>query len=495
MQNNPSSGLSARAQSGDPGAQEKLGLELLANSVPHTAQFDEALGWLDRAATHGLVSAQLAAGQVRMQHPMLPGAGAKALDFFKAAATQGDPQAVERLADLHMLGFGVTRDFAKARDLYRQLADYAFPQLLCQLAYFESSGLGGPVDQESATTRILRAAAQGHTLAFALAGIRYLRGYGVPANGTIGAAWWALAAARKHPGAEHHHRVARENLPTGSQVESDDLAESLKNNLRGLGARLAGLGIAESDPDYLGAFHASVLENFAALGMDELSLDTQVRGRGDRAAWPEPEPIEVIAWEPRVFRIRSFLGEEEMAHLVDAAQPMLKSTEESARAGTAVEVDAFDGECAIFPPYLTSPVMRNVISRFSRTVQIDAHHFEPLSALRYKPGTEYTPHLDCFDGPRMEHYRAIGDLGGQRLATCLACLIKPDAGGETRYLKAGVEIGMEPGDALIHYNSLPDGTADHNSLHEGVRIERGEKWLVRTAVREASLYGQRYRAL
>ena len=485
--------LRQRAEAGEPSACEELALQLLETSVPFTPSFHEGVDWLKKAAVSGEISALLALGQVAMQHPMLDDAATLAYESFADAARRGDPQAVERIADLMLIGYGCEQDRAKARSLYAQLADYAFPQLLCQGAYLLSHGIGGDVDHCAATDWLLRAAAQGHTLAFALCAHRYEYGLGAPCDPVIACAWQELAAARKFPGADAQLQRMVAGLRDDTAERAREFAEQLKSTLRRLGERVAAMELPEHDPEYLARFNVIVAENFAEGLPDTVSLDASRRTSGSQTVDGHGTPASrVVCWDPRVIHVRDFLDREEILYLLDASQPVLRSTADAVNPGTAVEVDAFDGECAIFPPYLVSPVMRMVVERFAELCHVSPDHFEPLSILRYQPGNEYSPHSDAFDAQRMEHYRAIGDLGGQRIGTCLAYLIKPERGGQTHYLHPDLTVEAEPGDAIIHYNATVEGCADPHSLHAGTPIEAGEKWLARTAFRAAPLYGDRY---
>ena len=472
----------------DPRALEERALSLLGANDPGSDAFGEGLVQLQAAAEAGLVSAQIACAHVHLQHPTLADAPGQAHRWLERAARAGDPHAVERLADLYLTGYGVDADDRRACSLYTQLADYGFPSVLCHTAYLHSEGIGCEPDESQAATLVLRAAAQGHTLAFYLAAHRYAQGMGTPEDAAIGAAWMELAAARGFPSAEVTWQQWLDQLDEHSCSHSRELAERLKGNLRSLGAALRTIDVPEDDPDYMPRFNALVEQNYRELALPELDLDPQVRGCGVRRRPPRQYQLEACSWRPRVFRVPDFATAEERGHLLDLAQPLLRSTAETTSAGKAIEVDAFDGDCAIFAPYLTTPVIRNLLRRFALLMQIDTTHFEPMSVLRYTVGHEYSPHVDWFDGERMEAHRRVGDLGGQRIGTALISLVRANEGGETYYPASDTTVDGAPGTAIIHYNATPDGLADPDSVHHGRPIAAGEKWIARTAARELSLY-------
>jgi prolyl 4-hydroxylase len=74
------------------------------------------------------------------------------------------------------------------------------------------------------------------------------------------------------------------------------------------------------------------------------------------------------------------------------------------------------------------------------------------------------------------------------VASFLLCLKAPDAGGETVYDHTGLSVKYETGMATLHFNVTPDGSPDAQSLHHGCPVQLGQKWLLRTTLRENSLY-------
>ena len=59
-----------------------------------------------------------------------------------------------------------------------------------------------------------------------------------------------------------------------------------------------------------------------------------------------------------------------------------------------------------------------------------------------------------------------------------------EAGGETEFPLAGVRIAPVAGRAVVFDNLLADGRPDPESLHAGLPVARGEKWLATLWLRE-----------
>ena len=479
----------AAAADGDLAACEALGRQLVSGAPVTSAEFSEGLSHIERAADGGALSATVLLGHLYSQYPSLPEAPLRAAQCYQRAAEAGHPEALMRLVDLYQFGYGVPIDDKQAYARLAELANAGFAAALCHMALLKARGVGCEASEESAADLILRAAAQGDTLAFALLAERYLTGQGVPRRPDLAWAWLDLAVRRKFPGAPRRAaHWAAGSISSDQQAAGAAIAQQLMANIRQLGGVLAGLTVTETHPDYPAVFAAAVAANFGQLEMPALALDAATRG-SDVDRHPSPALVtRALAWHPRVFVIDQFADVEERCFLLAAAGGSLVSTEAQRATGANFEIDEFDGSCAVFAPHLVTPVVRLIQRRWASVLHLAEQHFEPMSILRYERGHEYSPHVDFFDAPRMLAHRAQGDYGGQRLITGLVYLITPDGGGETVYPEAQITVQGKDGLAVLHYNTTPDGLADTASIHSGRPIEAGEKWLCRTAVRERNLY-------
>lgn len=91
---------------------------------------------------------------------------------------------------------------------------------------------------------------------------------------------------------------------------------------------------------------------------------------------------------------------------------------------------------------------------------------QPLQILRYMPGQQYRPHLDYLPGS-----------DNQRTVTALVYLNDGYEGGETRFVRTGLQVRGRKGDGIIFRNTLPEGRADPASEHAGLPVTRGVKYL------------------
>jgi prolyl 4-hydroxylase len=95
-----------------------------------------------------------------------------------------------------------------------------------------------------------------------------------------------------------------------------------------------------------------------------------------------------------------------------------------------------------------------------------------MEVVRYRPGAEFTPHYDFFC-PKV--YSDVIRRSGQRVATVLVYLNTPPCGGATTFPDAEIEFVPQQGNALLF--SYPRAAPDSLTLHAGVPVGSGEKWI------------------
>lgn len=457
---------------------------LLTAHAYGSAEFQRGLQSLRQAAESGMPAAQLSLGNVYSQMHQLPDAAEQAASWYARAAESGDARALSRLADLHMTGWGVTQDDTKAFQLYRRLAErgYALPQ--CDLAYMLGEGIGCRLDVAEALGWYLRAAAQGEPRAYFNLGEAFQRGAGAPADPVYAWAWMENARRQGYPGSAA--ALADIALTPPRLTQARALADAIDRNFQELQSAL------QQDPSALSSaerYRALVERNFTALGIAAFSLDAAIRppAPDPGAAHVSAAPVR-ISEQPHVFTVDEFVSRGECAHLMTLADRNFRPARELTADRLSQENLHFTGSMAALQMDLCDPVVRVVERRVGAAFGMPASHVEPLSVLRYQGGNSYAPHVDYFDAARMAENQAQGDRSGQRVASFLVYLRPAEAGGETHYITLGKKVQGRERMALCHFNCLPNGEPDPATLHTGEPVQRGEKWLARTTVREKKFY-------
>lgn len=128
-------------------------------------------------------------------------------------------------------------------------------------------------------------------------------------------------------------------------------------------------------------------------------------------------------------------------------------------------------------------LVADIATRIAAWAGLDAASAEPLQGQRYAVGQEFKPHTDYFEpgGLDYHHYCAVA---GQRTWTLMVYLNVPDGGGATRFKSIDKTFQPEIGKLLAWNNRLPDGRPNAATLHQGMPVRRGTKYIITAWFRE-----------
>ena len=129
------------------------------------------------------------------------------------------------------------------------------------------------------------------------------------------------------------------------------------------------------------------------------------------------------------------------------------------------------------------PVVGTVDQMIAELLGLDLAASEPLQGQRYAPGQEFKPHTDTFEQGGYDFLLHTAELG-QRTWTAMIYLNEPEDGGATRFKTIGKTIQPESGKLLTWNNLLPDGRANPATLHQGMKVRRGTKYVLTKWFRE-----------
>lgn len=145
------------------------------------------------------------------------------------------------------------------------------------------------------------------------------------------------------------------------------------------------------------------------------------------------------------------------------------------------------------------PILQNISRGIAQLTNIPAENQEPLQILRYGVGGEYKPHFDAFDAQSdnlqtggNRHQRCaplMSDsvntkIHGNRIATLILYLNNVPQGGGTAFPKLGVETAALAGCGVFFFNLDKDKKQHPLSLHAGLPVLSGEKWIATCWIRE-----------
>ena len=108
---------------------------------------------------------------------------------------------------------------------------------------------------------------------------------------------------------------------------------------------------------------------------------------------------------------------------------------------------------------------------------------EPIQGQRYAPGQEFKPHTDTFE-PTGADFFVHCAARGNRSWTAMIYLNEPEQGGATRFKAVGKIVQPETGKLLAWNNLLSDGRPNPATLHQGMKVRQGTKYILTKWFRE-----------
>lgn len=117
------------------------------------------------------------------------------------------------------------------------------------------------------------------------------------------------------------------------------------------------------------------------------------------------------------------------------------------------------------------------------TMGIPSDYGEPLQGQRYDVGQQFKPHTDYFE-PGTAEYAAHAAQRGQRTWTFMVYLNDVERGGETRFTDLGLSVDPRKGTALAWANLNMDGSVNPRTIHAGMPVLAGRKYVITKWFRE-----------
>lgn len=185
---------------------------------------------------------------------------------------------------------------------------------------------------------------------------------------------------------------------------------------------------------------------------------------------------------PRVILFGGLLSNAECDELVAASRARMTASQ-VVDATTGGEV-AHEGRTSSGFGFArgASPLIDRIERRIAALLKWPLENGEGLQILRYRVGQEYRPHYDYMD-PALAGAPAFLARGGQRVASLVMYLNTPAGGGATNFPDIGLEIAALKGNAVFFSYDRPHPST--RSLHGGMPVTSGEKWVATKWLREA----------
>lgn len=234
---------------------------------------------------------------------------------------------------------------------------------------------------------------------------------------------------------------------------------------------LLGNGVA-GKRDWATALHRLQVEAQKLPGRQralDLLRAMDIDANGDPRTTPSAE---VVADEPYARLYREVLTKTECAYLIDMAEDGFRPSMVYDNQRQLVRDTIRTSDGAAFHWLIEDPAIHALNRRIAAVTGTAYEAGEPLQALRYCPGQEYRPHFDYVDGAEI-----------QRLWTALIYLNEDYEGGETAFVRTGVEVKGRTGDVLVFRNTREDGGPEPLAEHSGKPVTAGTKYLATRWIR------------
>lgn len=423
--------LARAAEAGVAGAQFRFGLAWLYGDTGHRDPA-KAWHWLDKAQQQGVAEARAVLGVMCLSGQCEGREGSfdleQAARLLESAYASDSIEAAYRLGTLKMTGCGREPDAPGGAAMIEYAARRGHMLALNDAAWCLEHGLGLERNPARALRAWQLAAEAGMPRGWFMLGVWLMEGRHVSADPSLARACLERAAQAGYP-----------------------LAAPLRD----------GLDAASSD----------------ATRALQLQFDPTARGG------PPKSGREVLCESPRIELLMDFVPIEARAHLIARGRPMLEPSRVLSDTGTIDRSSIrTSGETSLLPQLLDITAW-HLLERLHAAVGIPIENGEPLILLQYTPGTEYKPHYDYFDPGRAGSETALCQ-GGQRTWTLLTYLNTVEAGGATAFPELDLEVAPNPGTVLVFRNVDERGEIEPRTLHAGLPVTAGEKWLATRWIRE-----------
>jgi prolyl 4-hydroxylase len=127
--------------------------------------------------------------------------------------------------------------------------------------------------------------------------------------------------------------------------------------------------------------------------------------------------------------------------------------------------------------------MKNIRDRISKIINIPVENMEASHIVKYDVGGEYKTHHDFFH-LNTDYLESELQRGGQRTHTALIYLNDNFEGGETEFPKLNQIIKPQKNKLVIWKNLKDNGDLNMDSLHAGLPVKLGSKYILVIWIRE-----------
>lgn len=174
--------------------------------------------------------------------------------------------------------------------------------------------------------------------------------------------------------------------------------------------------------------------------------------------------------------IPDFLSKEECDHIINI------STDKLGESKLFTQNDSIDKSVRTsYQCWLKNTeddLIKNISERIAIKTKTDINLQEDAQVVKYDPNGFYKPHYDACDTSRVDYCDRMNGHMGPRYITFIIYLSDEFKGGETFFPYINRSVIPKVGKAAIFYNVDKNGKILVKSLHGGLNVSNGEKWII-----------------
>ena len=179
-----------------------------------------------------------------------------------------------------------------------------------------------------------------------------------------------------------------------------------------------------------------------------------------------------------VSELNEFLSLDHCNSLIELSQPQFTKTTTLGK-----EIDGYRVAQGAWLPSKNGHVdlLRKMVSEYTLFPE---ENMEGTHIVKYEIGGEYKVHHDFFHPGESYYDKEVTSRGGQRSKTALVYLNEDFTGGETEFPQLGIKVIPQRGKLVVWDNINPDGSLDYTSIHAGLPVLSGIKYIAVIWIRE-----------
>jgi len=192
--------------------------------------------------------------------------------------------------------------------------------------------------------------------------------------------------------------------------------------------------------------------------------------------------------DPLITVYDNFLSVKETEHILNQANNLTlnKAKVCSNKDNKSVYSSGRTGLNGWLPHSMTS-FMFDIGCKIADIVNQPLNYAEKFQVVEYGTNQKYDPHYDAWN-LTTEQGKKYTKNYGQRTTTCLIYLNTVEKGGSTLFPNLNVEIKAKQGRMVVFNNLNKEKERHVNSLHGGMLVEKGNKYITNLWFREKPLY-------